>query len=82
MTGIDLLLRADLVAQSWDYFRTVQTKSTTYQPLLAPTDLPDTTMNAKTMEQFRPALQKFYYDPTKYKTYLEQLGITYPTVKK
>ena len=71
-----------MVAQSWDYFRTVQTKSTTYKPLLAPTDLPDTSMNAKTMEQFRPALQKFYYDPTKYKTYLEQLGITYPTVKK
>ena len=38
-------------------------------------------MNAKTMEQYRPALQKFYYDPAKYKTYLEQLGITYPTVK-
>ena len=81
MTGIDLLLRADLVAQSWDYFRTVQTKSTTYTPLIAPTDLPDTTMNARTMEQYRPALSKFYYDPAKYKTYLEQLGITYPTVK-
>ena len=39
-------------------------------------------MNAKTMEQYRPALAKFYYDPAKYKTYLEQLGITYPTVKK
>jgi len=27
-------------------------------------------------------MKKYYYDPTKYKTYLEQLGITYPTVKK
>jgi aminobenzoyl-glutamate utilization protein B len=26
-------------------------------------------------------MRKYYYDPTKYKTYLEQLGITYPTVK-
>ena len=26
-------------------------------------------------------MKKFYYDPTKYKTYLEQLGITYPTVR-
>ena len=26
-------------------------------------------------------MQKYYYDPTKYKTYLEQLGITYPTVR-
>jgi len=27
-------------------------------------------------------MKKYYYDPTKYKTYLEQLGITYPTIKK
>ena len=26
-------------------------------------------------------MKKYYYDPTKYKTYLEQLGIKYPTVK-
>ncbi len=33
------------------------------------------------MEKFAPQLKKFYYDPTRYKTYLEQLGIQYPTVK-
>jgi len=32
--------------------------------------------------KFRPEMRKYYYDPTKYKTYLEQLGIQYPTVKK
>ena len=26
-------------------------------------------------------MRKFYYDPTKYKTYLDQLGVTYPTVR-
>jgi aminobenzoyl-glutamate utilization protein B len=26
-------------------------------------------------------MRKYYYDPTKYSTYLEQLGITYPTVR-
>jgi aminobenzoyl-glutamate utilization protein B len=26
-------------------------------------------------------MKKYYYDPTKYKTYLEQLGIKYPTVR-
>ena len=26
-------------------------------------------------------MKKFYYDPTKYGTYMEQLGIKYPTVK-
>jgi aminobenzoyl-glutamate utilization protein B len=38
-------------------------------------------MNREKMEKFVPELKKFYYDPTRYKTYLEQLGITYPTVK-
>ena len=33
------------------------------------------------MDKYRPELKKFYYDPSRYKTYLEQLGITYPTVK-
>jgi aminobenzoyl-glutamate utilization protein B len=26
-------------------------------------------------------MRKFYYDPAKYDTYLQQLGITYPTVR-
>jgi aminobenzoyl-glutamate utilization protein B len=26
-------------------------------------------------------MRKYYYDPTKYPTYLEQLGIRYPTLK-
>jgi aminobenzoyl-glutamate utilization protein B len=25
-------------------------------------------------------MRPFYFDPTKYKTYLEQLGITWPTI--
>ena len=33
------------------------------------------------MAKYRPEMQKYYYDPKKYGTYLEQLGITYPTVK-
>ena len=33
------------------------------------------------MKQFRPQLEKFYFDETKYDTYLEQLNIEYPTLK-
>ena len=33
------------------------------------------------MERYRPEMRKYYYDPTRYKTYLEQLGIKYPTVR-
>ncbi len=34
------------------------------------------------MEKYRPEMKKYYYDPTRYKTYLEQLGIQYPTIRK
>jgi aminobenzoyl-glutamate utilization protein B len=33
------------------------------------------------MEKYRPLQRPFYYDSSKYKTYLEQLGIEYPTLK-
>jgi aminobenzoyl-glutamate utilization protein B len=32
------------------------------------------------MEKYRPEMRKYYFDPTRYRTYLEQLGVTYPTV--
>ena len=38
--------------------------------------------NKKIMEEFRPEMKKYYYNPAKYKTYLEQLGIQYPTIRK
>ena len=28
-----------------------------------------------------PRMKAFYYDPSKYDTYLDQLGIKYPTVR-
>jgi aminobenzoyl-glutamate utilization protein B len=37
-------------------------------------------LNREIQNTYRPQLEKFYYDPTKYNTYLEQLGITYPTL--
>ena len=81
LTMIDLLTQPALVEQSWKYFREVQTKETKYQPLIGPDDKPQTWMNKRTMDTYREQMRKFYYDSTKYKTYLEQLGITYPTVR-
>lgn len=43
-------------------------------------DPPAIGLNAAIMEKYREQMRKYYYDPTKYKTYLEQLGITYPTL--
>lgn len=81
-TALDFLLQPDLIKQAWAYFTDVQTKDIKYTPLINPTDQPAIELNKEKMEKFRPALKKYYYDPTKYKTYLEQLGIQYPTVKK
>jgi aminobenzoyl-glutamate utilization protein B len=78
MTALDLLLKPDLVQQAWDYFRTVQGKQTAYQSFPRDADRPAIWLNEKLMQQLRPEMKKFYFDPTKYKTYLEQLGIAYP----
>ncbi|HXH07055.1 MAG TPA: amidohydrolase [Vicinamibacterales bacterium] len=82
MTLLDLLLRPDLVEQAWEYFRNVQTKDMKYAPLIRPEDRPAVELNRDVMERYRPAMRKFYYDPTRYRTYLEQLGIAYPTVRE
>jgi aminobenzoyl-glutamate utilization protein B len=81
MTVLDLLLRPELVEKAWAYFKDVQTKDVKYKPFIKD-EPPATHLNVATMERFKPELRKYYYDPTKYKTYLEQLGIVYPTVNK
>jgi aminobenzoyl-glutamate utilization protein B len=81
LTLLDLLVRPELVSQAWEYFRNVQTKTRTYQPLLRPGDRPATHLNAAIMNRYRAEMRKHYYDPARYRTYLEQLGITYPTVR-
>jgi aminobenzoyl-glutamate utilization protein B len=80
MTVLDILLHPDLVDKAWDYFRNVQTKTVKYQSLLRPEDKPAIWLNQKIMEQYRPGMKAFYYDPSKYNTYLDQLGIKYPTI--
>jgi aminobenzoyl-glutamate utilization protein B len=82
MTLLDFLLRPELVQQAWDYFRTVQTKTIHYTPLIRPDDQPALELNVATMEKYRPAMRKLYYEPTKYATYLEQLGVPYPTLRQ
>jgi aminobenzoyl-glutamate utilization protein B len=81
MTALDLLLRPEVIQQAWDYFRNVQTKDVKYEPLMAPGDQPAIEMNRDKMQKFAPELRKYYFDSTKHATYLEQLGIQYPTVR-
>ena len=81
MTVLDLLMQPEVVSQAWDYFRNVQTKDVKYAPLIRPEDTPAIWLNEGTMAKYRPEMKKYYYDPAKYKTYLDQLGIKYPTVR-
>jgi len=78
---LDLLVHPELVQAAWDYFNNVQTKETKYQSFLRADDKPAIWLNKETMERYRPQMQKLYYDASKFDTYLEQLGIKYPTVK-
>ena len=82
MTALDLLTTPALLASARDYFTNVQTRETKYTPLVGPEDRPAVELNRKIMDRYRPEMRKLYYDASKYRTYLEQLGITYPTVRK
>jgi aminobenzoyl-glutamate utilization protein B len=81
LTTLDLMMKPSVVTQAWDYFRNVQTKEIKYFPLMRAEDKPAIWLNKSIMEKYRPEMRKYYFDPTKYKTYLEQLGIKYPTVR-
>ena len=82
MTMIDILLHPELVDKAWDYFKNVQNKDMKYQTFIRPADKPAIWLNKKTMDEYRPRMKALYYDPSKYDTYLEQLGIKYPTVRQ
>jgi aminobenzoyl-glutamate utilization protein B len=80
-TMIDLYTKPTILEQAKRYFTEVQTKDTKYEPLMRETDQAPTHLNANIMAKYKPELQKYYYNPARYKSYLEQLGIKYPTVK-
>jgi len=82
LTILDLLMKPALVQQAWDYYNTVQTKDQQYTPLLRPQDKPATFLNTRIMAEYRERMKAYYFDPTRYKTYLEQLGVPYPPPAK
>jgi aminobenzoyl-glutamate utilization protein B len=81
MTLLDILTKPDLVKQAWAYFNDVQTKDQKYIPFIARDTPPPTWLNKGILEKYRPEMRKYYYDPSRFSTYLEQLGIKYPTVR-
>jgi aminobenzoyl-glutamate utilization protein B len=81
MTMLDMLLTPKVLTDAWDYFRDVQTKDMKYEPLIRPEDRPALELNEGILAKHREQMRKYYYDPKKHKTYLDQLGIKYPTVR-
>ena len=82
MTTLDLLTKPALRTAAKAYFTDVQTKDQKYLPMLAATDRPATEINGEIMARYKPALARFYYDPAKHGTYLEQLGIKWPLLEE
>lgn len=82
LTLLDMFVKPEVIDSAASYFKNVQTKDTKYIALISATDKPAIHLNKEIMDQFRPEMKKYYYNPEKYKSYLEQLGITYPTVSK
>jgi aminobenzoyl-glutamate utilization protein B len=81
MTALEMFARPAVVDSAWSYFRNEQTKDHTYTPFIGADDPPAIHLNREIMERWRPELEKFYFDETRFGTYLEQLGIRYPTVR-
>jgi aminobenzoyl-glutamate utilization protein B len=81
MTVIDVLTKPTLVRAARVYFDSVQTKTQKYEPLIRPDDRPATELNTEILAKYREQMKKYYYDASKPGTYLEQLGVTYPTMR-
>ncbi len=71
-----------VVADAWSHFTDVQTKTVKHRPFFAATDKPPIRLNESIMAKYRPEMRTYYYASKKYGSHLEQLGITYPTVRK
>ncbi|MCB2090702.1 MAG: amidohydrolase [Alphaproteobacteria bacterium] len=79
-TMVDLLLKPELLSEARKYFNDVQLAETIYVPFISATEKPAIEKNVDIMAKFKPQLKELYYDASKYNTYMEQLGITYPTL--
>jgi aminobenzoyl-glutamate utilization protein B len=58
------------------------TKGITWTSLIPEGNVAPIETNVEKMDHFRPLLEPYFYDLESGKTYLEQLGIDYPTVRK
>jgi aminobenzoyl-glutamate utilization protein B len=82
MTLLDLMTNANLRADAGRYLREEQLRGTVYVPFIGPNDAPPIEKNTEIMAEFRDRLRALYYDPKRFDTYLEQLGVEYPQLER
>jgi aminobenzoyl-glutamate utilization protein B len=82
LTTLDLLTTPKLVAEAKKYQEEVQFAEGKYDPVLTEEDMPGIHLNTEIMARMRPQMEEFYYDPSRYSSYLEQLGVTYSDFEK
>jgi aminobenzoyl-glutamate utilization protein B len=82
LTALDVLTRPQLVEEAWTYYREVTTKDYTWESLIPEGTEPPIFLNAEKMDKYRPLLEPLRYDPNRFDTYLEQLGVAWPTLEK
>ena len=79
---LDLLLHPELIEKAWDYYKNVNQRHKVQEPSETGRQACNLA-ESKTMEEYRPRMKAFYYDPSKYDSYLEQLGSsTLPCVQR
>ena len=81
LTMLDVLKKPELVTAAWDYYRNIQTKDQKYEPFMRADDRPAIELNAPILARYRDQMRPYYFDSARYPTYLEQLGIKYPTAR-
>ena len=67
----------DRIEEAKAYQRDVQFADQSYDPVLTPEDQPAIHLNQDVMARMRPQMEPFYYDPSRYASYLEQIGVDY-----
>jgi aminobenzoyl-glutamate utilization protein B len=82
MTTIDLMLDAELLAEAKRWFDEETTKEYRWESLIPLDTPPPTHLNEERMARYRPQLERLRYDPARYGTYLEQLGVRWPTLSR
>jgi aminobenzoyl-glutamate utilization protein B len=78
LTVLDLLTTPEELTKAKAFFDGEQQKYDHYKPFVSATDVPAIHVNDDYMRTYRPLMEPYYYDETKYPSYLDQLGIKFP----